>query len=156
MAVICVYAILHPYEEFNLFFFIPVQMRFLLLLYIAYDLHPLLLKLAGTPIYSGTAHTAHLGGVLFGFLYCKFRWRLDSLLGFQSLLSAAKNNRRVTHQRPTTKADDRSVPARVDERLEASVDSILQKISEQGESALTDRERSILNKASKQYRERRD
>lgn len=150
MAVLCVYAILHPYETINLFMFLPIQMRYLLLLYVVFDLHPVLLKLAGTPIYTGTAHAAHLGGLLFGFLYWKSGWRLEWLTQW---ISAGANVRRPSLNRIAKSGKSRGARP-VDRKLDANVDEILQKISDHGEASLSDKERAVLNEASRQYRQR--
>ena len=68
-AVFIIYAMKYPYQEWLVFFVLPVQVRWLCLIYIIYDLHPVLLELGGGTSRDGVAHAAHLGGYLFGFLY---------------------------------------------------------------------------------------
>ena len=80
MAVMMVYVIFYPFEQFLLFWFIPMPLWALLGVYMLYDLHPVLLALAGDPMYSGVAHASHLGGLAFGFLYWRFGWRLEPIL----------------------------------------------------------------------------
>jgi membrane associated rhomboid family serine protease len=68
LSVLTVAALHYPRREVLLMGILPLQMRWLLLLYVAMDLLPLL---SGSWRQSQTAHTAHLGGVLFGFLYVR-------------------------------------------------------------------------------------
>ena len=158
MAVVCLYAIYHPSDTINLMFFLPVQMRYLVWIYVIYDLHPVLLSLSGTPVHTGTAHAAHLGGLLFGYLYYRFGWTLEPAVTkvmslFQSRQTKDNSNefpQRTNQVRSNRSAAQSSAP-RV-QRLEKSLDSILQKISEEGEHSLTERERKVLDEASKHYR----
>ncbi len=160
MAIFCLYTMHHPYEEFHFRFLIPIQMRFLLLIYIAFDLHPLLLKLAGTPVFTGTAHAAHLGGLLFGFLYWQYDWHLtplaDRFLGFfsgsnqrGSLGDASDRSQPPGDSNVSTRASSR------EKRLEAELDQVLEKISASGIESLGEREKRILNHASERMKSRR-
>ena len=80
MAVMMLYVIFYPFEQFLLFWFIPMPLWALLGLYMLYDLHPVLMALAGDPMFTGVAHASHLGGLAFGFLYWRFGWRLEPIL----------------------------------------------------------------------------
>jgi membrane associated rhomboid family serine protease len=147
MAVLMVYAIHYPRNTIRVFWFFPVEVRWIVLIYIIWDLHPLLLALAGDRLYTGVAHAAHLGGLAFGFVYWKFglnleRWvnRLPQPRGRQF---ANGGNRRRSPQRSP------------DRTLDQQVDEVLRKISESGEASLTDRERRLLASASERYKERR-
>jgi membrane associated rhomboid family serine protease len=154
LAILCIYAIRHPYEEFKFFFLPPIQIRFLLLIYAAFVLHPLLLKLAGSPVYAGTASAAQLGGLVFGFLYTRSPWRFDSYFSKSIPNRSSKSGRQQFANQQIRK------PGKADttgsNTLDSNVDSILQKISDQGEDSLTDKERKVLQKASQAYRERRE
>src|SRR5262245_35795734 len=77
LAVTMLFTLHYPRHEILLFFIIPIQMRWLMALFVIWDLHPLLLMLSGDDIRTGIGHAAHLGGLLFGFLYFRFQWRLD-------------------------------------------------------------------------------
>ena len=68
MAVMMLYVIFYPFEQFRLFWFLAVPLWALLGGYMLYDLHPVLLALAGDQMFSGVAHASHLGGLAFGFL----------------------------------------------------------------------------------------
>jgi membrane associated rhomboid family serine protease len=147
MGLMMLYVIHYPFEQFLLFWFIPVPLWILLSVYVLYDLHPVLLALAGDQrMLTGVAHASHLGGLAFGFLYWRFDWRLEPIYN------------RVRRAAPTP---SRSMPRRrpiilrfpdQDDDLSERVDEILKKISEQGKDSLTEEERDILIEASAKYR----
>ena len=130
--------------------------------------HPVLLSLSGTVTHTGVAHAAHLGGLVFGFLYYRNSWRLlpywDRTSQFfqglstgrrqsklrvnnndigDSVYAGAPTSQRQTSQRQKTKAD---------ERFDEQLDEVLQKITESGQESLTDREKKILTLGSQRYR----
>jgi hypothetical protein len=101
------------------------------------------------------AHAAHLGGLLYGYLYKHFDLRFSRLFagGGGSLFRQLARSRplgRRTNVRIYAPPDDRAKP--VD--LEKRVDEILAKISAHGEASLTDSEREILKDASRRYKRR--
>jgi membrane associated rhomboid family serine protease len=147
MAVMMLYVIFYPSEQFLLFWFIPVPLWALLSIYVLYDLHPVLLALAGERMFTGVAHGSHLGGLVFGFLYWKSGWRLEPLL--DRILPArpgGKSKPRVLREPVIRKF----VPRGSD--LTDRVDEVLKKISEQGTASLTDAERDLLIEAAAKYR----
>jgi membrane associated rhomboid family serine protease len=148
MAVTMLYAIFYPRHTIYIMFVIPVEIRWLVIAYVIFDLHPVLLTLAGDPVHTGVAHAAHLGGLAFGFLYWRLGLRLEPLLDYLPRSSArSASGPRTIRVRP-------SPPVGRTERLDAEVDAILQKIHEQGQDSLTDAERRVLELASEQYRQR--
>ena len=110
MAVVVLYAIHHPREKIYVFMMIPIEIRWLVALYIIIDLHPVLLALLGTPMYTGVANAAHLGGAAFGFLYWRYHLRLEDAwdrmarLGYRWRLP---RNIRL-HRAPDASAPDKS------------------------------------------------
>jgi len=144
MAVMMVYVIYHPLEEFLLFWFIRVPLWVLLSVYILYDLHPVLLALAGDRMFTGVAHASHLGGLAFGFLYWRFGWRLEAALGRVPQVTVRHRTRPV--REPVIP------PFSPGDELTARVDEILKKISEQGKESLTAEELDILIRAGAKYR----
>ncbi len=149
MAVTMLYAIHFPRERICIFWFIPVQIRWVVLFYVIYDLHPVLLTLSGEEVHSGIAHAAHLGGLAFGFYYSWSGMRMERIIGrFRFRSSAPVGPRPV--DRPQT------MPPPPDDDLGEQVDLILQKIHEQGEASLTEDEREILVAASERLRNRGD
>jgi hypothetical protein len=117
-------------------------------MYLLYDLHPVLLALAGDRVFlTGVAHACHLGGLAFGFLYWRFGWKLEPL--YDRVRGRAITT--VRRAPPLKKAVILPFPQR-DTDLTDRVDEILKKISEHGKDSLTDEERDILIEASAKYR----
>lgn len=165
MAVLCLYAIYHPTDTIRFMFVLPIQIRYLVWIYAIYDLHPVLLKLSGAQVLTGTAHAAHLGGLLFGYLYYRYGWTLEPVVNpilslFQRRGEGGRNSQLRTEsgrsfensQKDRTNQNKPRANTKRVQRLEENLDSILQKISEQGEGSLTVRERKVLEEASKHYR----
>jgi membrane associated rhomboid family serine protease len=144
MAVLMLYAIHYPRNTIRVFWFFPIEVRWLVILYVIYDLHPLLLELSGSPSYSGVGHAAHLGGMAFGFLYWKFNLNLERYWNRLPQWNAAGGPARNTI-RPLPRKS-------VEQKLEAEVDEILSKISISGEESLTEAERRTLELASRRYK----
>jgi len=145
LAVLTLAAMHYPRQEVLLMGFLPLQMRWLLAIYVALDVMPLL---SGQWMVSEKAHTAHLGGILFGFLY--FRWDMHITRWWDQVVRGiklrTKNRGNLKIYAPTTQPES---------NLDEQVDLILKKISEQGEASLTQRERNILTQASRQLRKNR-
>jgi membrane associated rhomboid family serine protease len=167
MAVMMLYAMHFPRQQILLFMVLPVEIRWVVAAYVLFDLYPVLIELGGGQAGDGIAHTAHLGGLAFGFAYGKFRWRIERLFGGWRLPKLGRMfgpRRRIRLHKPSTEATARTaeVPEPYEPRepfesraaLEARVDAILEKISEHGEASLTDDERETLKKASRLYRRR--
>ncbi len=89
------------------------------------------------------AHTAHLAGALFAFIYYRTGWNLGRMLP----------SRWPRLKRPTKlKLHD---PEAEERQLARQVDAILEKISRDGEASLTKQERRTLEQASRRYQRRR-
>ena len=167
MAVLVLFAMHFPRQQVLLLMVIPIEIRWLVAGIIILDLYPVLLELGGRGVGDGIAHTAHLGGLAFGFAYGKFRWRLERLFtGWRlpSLTRVFGPRRKIRLHRPSAETAARG-PEHPEPResrdsfesraaLEARVDAILEKISQHGEASLTDEERETLTKASRLYRRR--
>jgi membrane associated rhomboid family serine protease len=147
MGVMMLYVIFYPNETMLLFWFFPVPLWILLSVYVIYDLHPVLLALAGDKMFSQVAHAGHLGGLAFGFLYWKFNLRLEALLG--------RKVRRWPRREPQPMPAREVIPIREPDALSERVDEVLRKISEQGKDSLTDEERDVLIRASEKFRGKR-
>jgi membrane associated rhomboid family serine protease len=145
MAVIMLYVIYYPFETFLLFWFVPVPLWAMLALYVLYDLHPVLLALAGDRLFTGVAHAAHLGGLAFGFLYWRSGVRLERV--YDQIWRAARHRKAAPLREPMI------LPFPQREDLADRVDEILKKISEQGKDSLTEEERDVLIRASAKYRD---
>jgi rhomboid family protein len=148
IAVMMLYTWHYPRQTILIFGILPIEMRWLMALYLIWDLHPVILNLSGEHYITGVAHAAHLGGLAFGFLYGRYQWRLDGLLhrlpsprraeAFRPRLYVAP---KVAEPKPSTADNDR-------------LDQILRKIFDHGQASLTDDERAILNEASERIKRR--
>lgn len=147
MAVFMLYGIHYPRQRVWVWF-IPVEIRFLLAFYVIVDAYPMLRMLAGDPVHTGVAHAAHLAGLLFGWLYYRQQWRLDRLA--HQITGNWVANWRRHRARNRLKVYAPTVEDAID--IESEVDRILAKIHEQGSESLTERERSVLNRASEEYK----
>lgn len=161
MGVLMLYACHYPYHTIRIWFFFPVEMRWLVLLYVAFDLHPLLLTLAGDQVHTGIAHAAHLGGLAFGFVYWNQGLRLaplvDSIQKFDWRKTFRRNPNLKLHSpprnpvRPPGKAAS-SPPSAEQDRI----DELLIKISREGRENLSAEELEVLNQASEHLRRKKN
>lgn len=139
MAITFLCAMLYPRLQLLVMFIIPVQLRWFAVIYAVIDVMGLF-----NPE-SGVAHAAHLGGAAFGVAYKHFDWRLipfwQQLTGWFSRIKRARRGPKVRIYQPS---DDKA--------LATEVDTILQKIHEQGEASLTDKERETLKEASRRFK----
>jgi membrane associated rhomboid family serine protease len=132
----------YPRQTVLLFFVLPVPLWLITLLYVGKDVVGFLQQLGGLGR-PGLA-AVHVAGALFAVVYYQWSqqgWRLVER--FRPARTGSISSTQAT-----------SSPA-VDERLEAQVDAILDKLSRQGKDALTPREWEILHRASEAYRQRR-
>lgn len=149
-AVFMLFALHYPKMKLFLFGVVPIQARWLLLAVVAYDglgffgLAPNLFAPAGAKI----GHAAHLGGLIFGFLY--FQWHMN-LTGW--LDKFAGHVRDVPLPRSDLRVFNPGVQPEVD--YSQQIDQILEKISIDGEASLTDRERRVLKQASQHLKSQR-
>ena len=162
IAVMIVYAMNWPHHTWLIWGIIPLPAYVLALISVAFNLWPMVGELLGQPDQSHVAHSAHIGGILFGFLYVRYHWHITSWLDGFSPASVKKKLRRKPklkvvspepRQEPTPPVHTTS--RRVSEDVEARVDQLLEKIAQQGEASLTEEERQFLADASRRYRERR-
>jgi len=118
-----------------------------------------LLALSGTVMYTGVAHAAHLGGLLFGFLYYKNDWRLAPWV--ERSVSKIKGQRKRARAKKAgfrlfaggePDQDGEQVKTKADLRFDEQLDDVLKKISEEGQDSLTEREKKILIRGSQRYR----
>jgi membrane associated rhomboid family serine protease len=120
---------------------IPMTMRTMALVFLVIAAVSLL---AGSRNAGGEA--AHLGGAALGFLFTKFPWTLD----WADLLA-----NRVQNHGPNSwdrKLKAREKEKRRQEKEQAQVDRILDKVKTQGLAALTDREKQTLRNATDRQR----
>lgn len=145
MAVVFLTAMYYPRMTVLLFFILPIELRWLAVLYAVVDLFGFV-----NPRGDSVAHFAHLGGAAFGVAYKYFGWNLTH--SFQGKWNRFQSNRAVRKSKLKvySEPNTRLSKARLDER----VDAILEKISREGEASLTDQERELLKEASSKYKKR--
>jgi hypothetical protein len=148
MGVMMVYTIFYPFETFLLFWVLPVPLWALLALYVLYDVHPVLLQLAGDQVFTGVANAGHLGGLAFGFVYWRLGLRLEAVV--DRIPTGSRRRRRWREPVVLAYSHEDAAPERDD--LADRLDEVLRKISEQGKDALTDDERTVLLQASAKLR----
>ncbi len=130
MAVLVVYAIHYPNRTVYLFYYIPIAVKWFVLAAIGLDL-----LYSVTAYTDGVAHTAHLGGALFGVLH----WRLGPrLAGWFERVGDRQRDREARGWA----ADERRL------------DELLAKITREGFDSLSRRERDFLTEQSRRRRER--
>jgi hypothetical protein len=153
------YAMYYPRHQIWIFGIFPIEMRWLVAIYVAYDLFPVIQQLQGDRGSDGVAHAAHLSGLLYGFLYKRFDLRYTRSGGIGESWNIGRLWRNWTRRRnvriyhPEMNEQRPTGPSRAE--LSAQVDALLQKISEQGEASLTETEREFLRDASRRLREGR-
>jgi membrane associated rhomboid family serine protease len=155
------FAMLERDSTVHVYFVLPVRAMTLLVVFCAISLF---FTLVPSPR-DGTAHAAHLGGLLAGIAWVKLGWHRDFVTlpweGFFSrwrrwrplenrqrkheLVRAAKV-RAESWKRATPESPAELPP---EEFISKEVDPILDKISQHGLHSLTDRERKILEAARK-------
>lgn len=146
MAILTLYAMHFPRNEVYIWGIIRLQIRFLVLIYLIYDLYPVLLALGDGQSHDNVAHAAHLGGLAFGFTYYRLGWRFDRLVGG---LKKWQLPRRIKRPESIRIYEPPAEPA---ENLNAQVDKILEKIHAHGEASLSEQERNVLRNASERYK----
>jgi membrane associated rhomboid family serine protease len=132
LGVLLAYTLMYPDQKVLLYFVIPIKMKVLLWLLVAVDLIGAVGLLKGN-----TAHFAHLGGLLFGYLYLKQDWRMGAL------------GRKFRGARARQQMKQRAKDAERAVSRQEEIDRILEKISAEGMSSLTERELKILREASR-------
>ena len=127
------YAYFWPRDKFLIYFVIPIEARVLVIVYTA-------ISIFGLRSGSGTAHYAHLGGLVGAFLYLQFVSRNFGAQKFRSVAAAPKV--------PTGRVLDfkRVDPSKVHEVNRDELNRILDKVSKSGLNSLTpDETRFLMN-----------
>ncbi len=157
VAVMIVYAMYWPHTRWYIYGILPVPVIVLAVIAAAFDILPMLQELGGRGAGGNIAHSAHVGGMLFGFLYARNGWRLAGFLpggSGKKWSNPLKSRPKLRVLNPETLEPDReeTIPVSVEARL----DQLLEKISEKGEASLTAEERKFLTDTSRRYRSRRE
>jgi membrane associated rhomboid family serine protease len=127
----------------------PIKAKWLVL-----GLAAMNLALAVLPARDGVAHLAHLGGLMFGFLYLR-----GATLGAPVPRSSPPRRTRARARSGQGGAEggrrregSRRAASRPDETIQAKIDRLLDKISATGIDSLTPEERQLLAERSRQLR----
>ncbi len=143
-AVTVLYTLHNPRHTILLYGIIPIEMRWMVLIYLGVDFYGLV-----GPQYSPIAHIAHLGGAAYAVIFKYADLRFGRLRRF----SIRWNRPELRVHRPEPEPAD---PTPLDEGLEHRMDEVLTKIAKDGKQSLTDQERQILDEASRRLRSRRN
>ena len=152
MGVLMLYAIHYPRSLVRIFF-VSIEARWLVCLYVVVDLYPVLMAFSGDAMLMGdVGHAGHLGGLLFGFLYWRFGLHLERFWE-----GIAKGRRQIGRQaRRMWGTYPRVVRPSPEQGEQDHVDEILKKLHESGVDSLTAAERRTLEEASERLRRRRE
>jgi len=153
LGLLLAYSVIHPEREILTFPIpIPIRARTFVLIVAIYDLCGILFL--RTFLHDGIAHEAHLGGLLFGWIFFRLqgtRWQFDTP-GVPRAPRTAE--RRVvagridaTETAPSPRREAARPPA-VDP-TQAELDRVLDKISATGMGSLTPAERKFLDEVAK-------
>jgi membrane associated rhomboid family serine protease len=149
IAMLALFATHFPRQEILFFGLIPMQIRVLLAIYVVVDIYYILRAFSGQGAWTSVAYMSELWGAAFGYVYRQQRWRLASIGDHFDLSRLRRTIRRASTAR-NLKVFQPDVTSNLDEQ----VDAILAKIHEHGSESLTDRERSILQRASDRAKNR--
>ena len=151
MGIIVLIAMNFPRQIVQVLFVFPVELRWIAIFYAVITAYPLLLSISGSNVGDNVAHAAHMGGMMFGYFYFKQGIRLTKgVAGLSTWWRARQRGLKVVSSDPMPSKSDLKT-----EQLKHDVDTILEKISQHGESSLTSSERKTLEKASRELRQRR-
>jgi membrane associated rhomboid family serine protease len=142
VAGVCVLFVLHyPRVKVLLFFVLPVPAWVAALIWVVYDS-------VGTfrPI-GNVAHSAHLAGMAFAYLYFRYKWNLGKLMPWRFSLASVKPGPRLRVHDP--EREDRY------DKLDAEADRLLEKVSRDGVDSLTASERRKLEAYSRRMQQKR-
>lgn len=154
-ALLIFFACLDPDREMLLFFVLPVKPR-----YLAYFLVGLaVLGLFFQELFANgpnvVAHSAHLGGMLFGYLYFKYVYQANPYDNSGTIsLSFARFFKKPKTAKSTAGYTYRVNVSKETRDLKGEVDRILDKINSKGFASLSANEKEILDEARDLLRKR--
>ena len=133
--ILVAFATLNPRAIFLVFFVLPVEARWIAIIYVIIETRHVFMSLK-EGFGDNVANAAHLGGMVVGFVWMKWGSRVAEELRWQS---------RRAERRPFD---------RTRQEEQAEMDRILQKIHDQGLDSLTTRERFFLEEMTRKYQGR--
>lgn len=135
LGLLLAYGMMFPDRQVYIYFLFPIKMK-----YLVWILAGLNMFAAFDGRQDGIAHFAHLGGMLFGWLYLKQDWRLGSM-GRKMRAHNARQKMAANARRAEQTGHDRDEQVR-------EVNRILEKISREGMDSLSPEELRTLREAS--------
>lgn len=145
--VMLAFAMNWPKSPIYIFGIYPIQARVLVGIFVFFDL---LNGVSGAN--TGVAHFAHLGGFLTAFLYLKADWRPARFAGKVKEKTRRRPRKLAVVPREERKASAESMAEPEERKMLDEVDRVLDKISAQGISSLTEEERKLLDEVSRRRR----
>lgn len=115
-----------------IFYVFPMKAKYLVMIFAGLTIFSCIIPRSGN-----VAHFAHLGGLVYGFLFVRYSYRVGDYL---------KKWQVRQHEKEFMK----------DQELHDKVDEILDKVNREGLKNLTWRERNFLKNASKQYKKNKE
>lgn len=140
--VVALFALNYPRRQVYFMFFIPMPM------WVAGSLMVLVDIRAAMGYAGNVAGTAHLAGIAFALLFYRYGQN-------PGLWAWDRFGKIAGSRRPRLRVHRPDVEERTDDGMSEEVDDILRKIQLEGQDSLTRRERRILEKASRKYKQRR-
>lgn len=154
-ALLIFFACLNPDREILLFFVLPVKPRYLAYLYVGVAVLGLFFQELFAKGPSAVAHSAHLGGILFGYLYHKYVFQRNPYDTSGTIsLSFSGMFKRPKTEKSTAGYTYRVNVSKDTKDLKGEVDRILDKINSKGFSSLSAKEKEILDEARDLLRKR--
>lgn len=137
------YSMTFPEKKIYLYLVIPIKAKYLAILFGVLELLMIFSSSKGN-----IAHFAHLGGMLFGFIYLKFiKKNYKNNRDLKNNIKRYKNNinlHKIIPKKPNPILYD-------NETLKREVDRILLKININGKESLSGEELQVLHEASKRF-----
>ncbi|MDO8141307.1 MAG: rhomboid family intramembrane serine protease [Candidatus Brocadiales bacterium] len=115
-----------------IFYFFPMKAKYLVMIFAGITIFNCIVPKSGN-----IAHFAHLGGLIYGFLFVKYSYRVVEYL----------KKWQIHHQEKEIMKE---------QEIRVKVDEILDKVNREGLRNLTRRERNFLKSASKRYKKNKD
>ncbi|MDQ8187884.1 rhomboid family intramembrane serine protease [Pelagicoccus sp. SDUM812002] len=155
-ALLIFFACLNPDREVLLFFVIPVKPRYLAYFYVGIGILGLFFQELFAKGPNAVAHSAHLGGMLFAFLFHKYVYQPNPYdnSGTVSLSFARFFKKRPKTEKSTSGYTYRVNVSRDTRDLKEEVDRILDKINSKGFASLSSKEKEVLDEARDLLRKR--
>lgn len=129
------FAVLFPNQPIYLYFLFPIRAKYFVIGLVVIEF------ISGLNPASPVAHFAHLGGMLFGFVYLKWpKWKLG-------LRKFRGDQQRKSHLKVVYRREDEV------RKLQQEVDELLDKINRSGLDSLSSSDRKRLEDASRKLRD---